>query len=135
MSTMKLCLAKKEPILEYKDSCSILLCSNSNLFIRPDKSYWLFPGFPRKINIGLELTIPNQSIGLIIKSECLGPNLQLDTQVINDSYVIHVPKQIPFLYITNRGWLPKKLSNETIIAELIILPKQECHIVNIEGWS
>lgn len=135
MSTTNLCLVEKEPILEYKDSYSTLLCGNSNLYIRPDKSYWLFPGFPRKINVGLELMIPNQSIGLIIKNEYLGPNLQLDTQVINDSYVIHVSKQIPFLYIINRGWLPKKLSNETIIAELIILPKQECHIVNNKGWS
>jgi hypothetical protein len=105
----------------------------SRVHIKADKSYWLFPGFPRKINVDLELWIPNSSLGLLTKSEFLGPNLQLDTVVINDSNVIHAAKRIPFLYITNRGWFPTKLTDDKIIAELTILPKQECHILNTEG--
>lgn len=127
-----ICLAK-EPILEYKDSQHTLLIEGSRIHIRPDKKYWLFPGIPRKINIGLEVWIPNNCIGLLTKSEFLSPNIQLDTQVYNDSRIIHASKRIPFVYVVNRGWLPTRLNEDRIIAELTIIKKQECHIVNTEG--
>lgn len=127
-----ICFAQ-EPILEYKDSNKTLIVDGSRVYIKPDKDYWLFPGIPRKINVDLELWIPNTCIGLLTKSEFVGPNLQLDTEVYNDSHAIHAVKRIPFLHIVNRGWLPTKLNEDKIIAELTILKKQECHIVNTEG--
>lgn len=124
----QICFAK-EPVLEYKESVHTLLIDKKRMYIKSDKSYWLFPGIPKRINIGLELYIPDTCIGLLTKSIYLSPNIQLDTRTIHDM------EGIPSITVVNRGWLPTKLSDEKIIAELTIFPKKECHIVNLEGLS
>lgn len=125
----QICFAK-EPILEYKEEyIHTLLIDKKRMYIKPDKDYWLFPGIPKRIDIGLQLWVPYDCIGLITKSIYLGPNIQLDTQTIHDT------EGVPSITVVNRGWLPTKLSDEKIIAELTIFPKKECHIVNIKGLS
>jgi hypothetical protein len=119
------------PILEYKEYRHTLFIDEKRIYIKPDKNYWLFPGIPRKINVGLQLWIPNNCIGLLNKSNCLGLNVQLDTKVIHNIDGI----SMPFIEVVNRGWIPIKLDNNAIIAELSIIPKKECYIVNTEGQS
>lgn len=120
-----ICLSE-EPILEYKETIQSLLIDKKRIYIKPHKNYWLFPGIPRYIDIGLDLYIPDSCIGLLTKSTYLGPYMQFDTRVI------HGIEGISFVWLTNRGFLPVVLQEEQIIAELTIVPKTECHVINIK---
>ncbi len=123
---------KKDPILEYEEDKHVFLIDKTHMYIKPDKSYWLFPGVVKRINLHLQLAIPQNCIGLITKSNFLNSNIQLDTKVIHDTDGVAL---VLFIEVVNRGWLPKKLSDENIIAELLVIPKTECHIVNMKGQS
>jgi hypothetical protein len=123
---------KKEPVLEYEEDKHVLLIDKTRIYIKPDKDYWLFPGIVKRICLNLQLTIPEGCIGLLVKSNFLSAKIQFDTKVIHDTDGVAL---VLFVEMVNRSLLPKKLSDENIIAELLVMPKTECHIVNTKGQS
>ena len=124
-------ITKSEPVLEYKDleENSTLIIEKDKLSIKSNERFWLFPGRTRIIDTKLCLYIPYNSVGLITKNNHLNSNIQLDSQVIysNNNF------NCVYISITNRGILPVKINYETKLADLIILSKTECHIVNSKG--
>lgn len=125
-------LAKpEEPILEYREFLPepALIMEDNNPMIKSNQKLWIFPGCTARIDIGLEIWIPKGHIGLIVKDESsLRPNLQLDTIVIYNSGCVNIR-------ITNRGWLPTKITQDDVLAHLLIVSITECHIINIDGQS
>lgn len=128
-------IAKKpEPILEYEELNynPALIVQNNRILIKSNQNALIFPGCTKVIDVGLKVWIPKGHVGLIIKNALYtGPNLQLDTEVIYDdefgTWII--------LNVTNRGWLPIKITHNSKLADLLIVPRIECHIVNTEGQS
>ena len=130
MATITLA-TKSEPILEYvehNDNNSLII-EDSYPMISSNQKKWIFPWRTISIDTGLEIWIPKGHVGIIIKNESsLNPNLQLDTIIIYDSAILNIR-------IKNRGWLPVKITEEDILAHLLIVPITECHIINTEGQS
>jgi hypothetical protein len=91
----------------------------------------LFPGIPRKINVDLSLWIPDNHVGLLMKSNSIGINIHVDTIAVYD--MDNIP--ISHIEVVNRGLFPVILDSNKIIAELLIIPNAECHMVNIKGQS
>lgn len=130
LATMK----KTEPIFEFREinNNSALSFDDKRLIIKSNQDVWMLPKSSHLIDLGLKIWIPKNHVGLIVKSSLLERNLQLDTKIIYDNddcgTWIHVT-------IINKGWRPIKIMTGNILADLLILPKAECHIVNIEGQS
>lgn len=120
---------KEDAILEYEEEENILVTKGQNIYLKADKNRWLFPNFPTDIKIGLHLRIPDDCVALLVKSVYLDTNIQLDTRIIHDD------QKISYLRIMHRGLFPTKISKHEIIAELIIIPKVECHIINSKGQA
>lgn len=118
-----------ELMLEFKGNSNVLLMNRKRMYIRTCKKYLLFPGIPRKINIDLSLWVPDNHVGLLMKSDCVSINIHMDTMAIYD--VDNNP--IQYIEVVNRGLFPVILNSNKIIAELLIVPNAECHMVNIKG--
>ena len=130
-------IGRQEPIFEFREinDNSALSYDGRRLFIKSNQDVWMFPKCSRMIDLGLKIWIPKGHVGLIIRSsflDYLSQYLQLDTKIIydNDDCGTWV-----YVIVINRGWRPIKIKTGNILADLLIVPKAECHILNIEGQS
>ena len=127
--------ALRDQILEYietKETPALLFGNDyDGLHIKANQNVWLFPGKTKFIFTGLYLLIPDNCIGLIIQSKYLTDKIHVATQIIDDDVKGHHIT----ISITNRSLLPIKLTTEHIIADLTILPKIECHVINAKEQS
>lgn len=121
----------KDAIFEYQSDAScqtlvydqdkqIFLCSGINKLVFPGKTY--------TIPTGIKAWLPCDFIGLIVNSYLLNPKLQVIPQIVLDDCYICIQ-------IRNTGILPVKILEEEILANLILIPKLECHIVSTKGQS
>lgn len=125
-------IAKKpDPILEFAErSCDYsLIMEDNHPMIASNTKRWIFPGCTVCIDTELEIWIPKGHVGIVIKDESsLKSSLQLDTIIIYDNAVLNIR-------VTNKGLLPIRITQDTVLAHLLIVPITECYVVNTEGQS
>ena len=121
---------QKEAILEYEQDSdyNTMICSfdGKELFVASAINKWIFPNKIYYIKTGVKVYVPENSIILAVRCPWLRPNLEIVTQVIDkDSFIT--------LQVRNIGILPIKILEEELLASLYVVPKLECHIVNIKN--
>jgi hypothetical protein len=119
---------QKEPVLEYLDYDlgSMEISYNKEILLGTYIDKWIFPGKIYLIPTGIRFWYPDNTVGLTI-----APIWANKLQVIPQ---IHGDEQEIWLKVKNPGILPNKIYAGEKIANLMVIPKMECHIVS-KGWS
>ena len=120
---------EKENILEYQSDAScqtIRHYDNSEIYIASEIDKWLFPGKIYTIPTGVRIWLPEESVAMLTRNSMLNPKIEIIPQVIlNDTYIE--------IQVRNIGILPVKIMEEEILAIMSVVPRLECHIINIRG--
>ena len=126
-------IQQEEPILEYKEhkgTSLVTLFNEKDHYIMANDNIWIFPFRSRFIDTGLQLWIPNGSIGLITRNRFGKDKIHFEPLVLDDDGSYRV-----CILVKNCSLLPVKIKTEDILAKLTIIKKIEYHAVNIGEQS
>ena len=126
-------ILQKEPILEYKEhkgTSLVTLFNEKDHFIMANNNVWILPFGSKFIDTGLQLWIPDGSIGLITRNNFGKDKIYFDPLILGDDSSYRV-----CILVRNRSILPVKIKTEDILAKLTIIKKTEYHTVNIGEQS
>lgn len=119
---------QKENILEYQSDshCHTMICSNQEMYVASEVDKWLFPGKIYTIPTGIRLWLPENSVVMLTRCPWLNQKIEVIPQIImNDSFVC--------VQVRNIGILPTKIQEEEMLGALTVVPRLECHIINVRG--
>lgn len=119
---------QQENILEYQSdaNCYTMVCSKQEMYLASEVDKWLFPGKIYTIPTGIRMWLPENSVAILTRCPWVRSKIEVIPQVImNDSFIC--------IQIRNIGILPTKVLEEEILASLVIVPRTECHIINVRG--
>lgn len=124
---------KPEPILEYQtyeEKCESIIINEKEkeIFLGSDRTMWLLPGRTYYVPTGVRFWFPENSIGLITSNTWMNPKIHVHSTIaVSDCEI--------YLRVQNIGFLPRPIVCGQMLANLIVIPKMECHIINTKGQS
>lgn len=120
---------QKDNILEYQSdaNCNTFRYANGeDIYVASEIDKWLFPGKIYSIPTGIRIWLPEESVAILTRRPMLHPKLEVIPQtILNDSFIE--------IQVRNMGILPIKILEEEILASMVVIPRLECHIINIRG--
>lgn len=119
---------QQENILEYQSdaNCHTMVCSKQEMYLASEVDKWLFPGKIYTIPTGIRMWLPENSVAILTRCPWVRQKIEVIPQVImNDSFI--------WIQVQNVGILPTKVLEEEILASLVVVPRTECHIINVRG--
>ena len=115
-----------ENILEYQldSNCNTFVYTYSEKYIASSIDKWLFPKKIYNIPTGIKMWFPENTITLVTICPWLSRKIKIVSQAITHDGDITIQVQ-------NVSCLPIKILKEQILAGIHIIPKTECHVIEV----
>ena len=118
----------KDNILEYQvdSNYHTMVYVKQEIYLASAINKWIFPGKIYTIRTCTRISLPENSIAVLTRCPWVRKKIQVVPQIIvNDGFID--------IQVQNIGFLPTTIIEEELLASLTIVPRTECHIVELKS--